>query len=437
MSAILHLRGSIHGEDYTLVGPLIDGSNALFEAKRGGHPEPCVVRLFPEIRAGSEVAHRIESAARLALTLHHTGVARVVDFNVRELPVFIGTDRVGGRSLERVLAEDGLFPFASAVRLVAQLAETLRAAHALGVVHGDLHPGGIHLIEESGAGVETCVLGFGWAREVRAASGDHRYAMYRAPEQRNGSTQRAVDPSVDQFALGAIAYEMLAGCSYISEESSDLADPEASRSRQPPRVAEMVLGLPAAVDEVLRRALSYDAGKRFPSVQAFAGALREVADVHGRVEFRSGDTPTEGLIPALPIGIRKPTLSTRTRMVFLAVGAAIVTVAVGLMASSLHTNVGVAPATATSTATATSPEQPQTPKIEVPNPTPPAPATDPQTPSPTAQAMIPPTAQRPAGQLAQAPSVVSKVRSHQKRHLRAHSRHGASRVSPGRRPHTL
>jgi hypothetical protein len=238
---------------------------------------------------------------------------------------------------------------------------------------------------------------------------------------------------VDQFALGAIAYEMLAGCSYISEESSDLADPEASRSRQPPRVAEMVLGLPAAVDEVLRRALCYDAGKRFPSVQAFAAALREVADAHGRVELRSGETPTEDLIPALPIGIRKPTLSTRTRMVFLAVGAVIVTVAVGLMASSLHRNVDVAPVTST----ATSLEQAQTPKIEVPNPTPPALATDTQAPPATAQAMIPPTAPRPAGQLAQAPSVVSKVRSHQKRHLRAHSRHGASRVSPGRRPHTL
>jgi hypothetical protein len=155
-------------------------------------------------------------------------------------------------------------------------------------------------------------------------------------------------------------------------------------------------------------------------VQGFAEALREVAEAHGEGELRSRDVPTEGPTTALPIGIGKPTLSTRMRVVFLAVGAAVVIGAVGLMASSLQRNVPVATPTATA--------QPQTLKLEVPSPTPRA--LDPDTKVRPAPA---PAGLPPAG----AHSVVSKVRSHQKRHLREHSRHGASHGTPGRRPRGL
>jgi serine/threonine protein kinase len=267
------------------------------------------------------------------------------------------------------------------------------------------------------------VLGFGWAKEVRAATGDHRYAMYRAPEQRGGNPIGPVNHTVDQFALGAIAYEMLAGCAYISEESSDLADPEASRSRQPPRVAEMVLGLPAAVDDVLRRALSYDPGKRFPSVAEFAGALTDVAEAHGTSPVSALHGPPNSLMDAPPIGIGKPALSARTRLVFLAIAAAIVIMAVGLMASSLNRNDPVAAGTL----------QTRAPKIEAPPPQVPAPASEATklplgSAQPQTQVIIPEATRQAV------PSEIPKeVRTHQKRHLRTHSRRGTSRRNPDRR----
>ncbi len=304
MPGILNVRGALGGQWYTLLRPLTEGSSALFEARRDGLSEDCVVRLFPEIGAGTEAAQRIEIGARSALELRLVGVAQVVDFNGSEQPVFVAMERIGGRSLEKVMAEDGIFPLPRAAELVGQVANALAAGHTIGIGHGDLHPGAIRLMTDEIGRVVTKLVGLGWAGEARVASSDHRHAVYRAPEQRPGNqaTTKTADASADQFALAAIAYEMLAGCSYLSEESSDLADPEARRWRQPPRVAEMVLGLPAGVDDVLRRALSYEPGARFASVSEFALALAGVADVQDRVT--PVFAPLPGVTPPLTSGDR-------------------------------------------------------------------------------------------------------------------------------------
>jgi serine/threonine protein kinase len=304
MSGILHLKGAAHGEGYTLVGPLADGATTLFEAHRNSHSESCVVRLFPEIGVGTEAARRMQTGVRAAAGLHHEGIGRLLDFNFDTPPVFVAMERIGGRSLEDAMATDGMFPLARATEIIGQIAVALEAAHAVGIFHDDLHPGAIRLTVD-GRGRDTSkVLGFGWAREARlTGESRHQHALYRAPELQiaghSGSGAhghaRANDAAADQFALAAIAYEMLAGCSYLSEESSDLADPEARRWRQPPRVADMVLGLPAGVDEVLRRALAYDPDRRFYSVRAFALALRKVADPGELM------TPTVDLVPDIEI----------------------------------------------------------------------------------------------------------------------------------------
>ncbi|MES1164248.1 MAG: hypothetical protein ABUR63_00705 [Verrucomicrobiota bacterium] len=298
------MRGAVYGFGYTLLRPLEGADSGLFEARHDRIPGICVVRLFPEVGAGSAAALRIESGARLATPLRQAGIARVLDFSVTgQHPVFVAMERVGGRSVEQIIAEDGIFSLRLTVDVVSQVAEALRTAHAAGIVHGALHPGAIRLTE-SGPGpgrgtVAAKVLGFGWARESRSNDDDPRRVIYCAPEQQQrGAAEQTIDEHADQFALAAIAYEMLAGCAYVSEESSDLADPEARRYRPPPRVAEMVLGLPARLDDVLRKALSYDPRQRFGDVKDFALALRKLADAE------DPETATPELVRMVPAGGR-------------------------------------------------------------------------------------------------------------------------------------
>ena len=278
MSGIHEVRGAIHGKNYVLVRPLVEGTSAVFEARHDRNSGTYVVRLFPpEIRSRSETSLRIQGGARLSSLLRHTGIAQVLDFNVTgEEPTFVVTEYIPGRSLEDAMAEDGMLPLPLSIELVGQLVESLRAAHAMGIVHGDLHPGAIRLTKNASGKIVTKLLGFGWGRELRASGRRGGGWTYVAPEQLVPGAQR-IDERADQFLVGRHRVRDACGCSPFSEESTDLADPEARRYRLPPPVAQMVLGLPAGLDDVLRRALSYDPGERFPRLQDFASALQRVA----------------------------------------------------------------------------------------------------------------------------------------------------------------
>jgi len=83
MSGIHEVRGAIHGKNYVLVRPLVEGASAVFEARHDHNSGTYVVRLFPsEIHSRSETSLRIQGGARLSSLLRHPGIAQVLDFSV-------------------------------------------------------------------------------------------------------------------------------------------------------------------------------------------------------------------------------------------------------------------------------------------------------------------------------------------------------------------
>jgi serine/threonine-protein kinase len=175
------------------------------------------------------------------------------------------TPWIDARSLDQLLAEDGLMTLRSCRHLVEQLSSALQYCHRRGAVHGDLQPANV-LIRSDG-----WVLLAGAGLPAPAAPRSPRLTAYQAPEVKDGAPLR---PAADQYALAVLTHECLSGAPPAVAGTPD--EPGAANPRVAlPRFAGTLprAGLPESVIPPLRRALAPAPADRFPSVAAFVAAL--------------------------------------------------------------------------------------------------------------------------------------------------------------------
>ncbi|WP_460752454.1 serine/threonine-protein kinase [Nocardiopsis oceani] len=185
---------------------------------------PVAVKLIRPGRVDSaQVVARFRREARVTARLAgHPNVVILYDFGQGADdgrgagPVFAVMELVPGRPLTSVLREDGPLPVGRAAALVSQAASGLGAAHAAGIVHRDVKPGNLMVVEEGTGDGTLKVLDFGIAA-FTAATRSERITrtgqvvgtpLYMSPEQVRGDR---VDRPSDLYSLGAILYQLLTG----------------------------------------------------------------------------------------------------------------------------------------------------------------------------------------------------------------------------------
>jgi serine/threonine protein kinase len=173
----------------------------------------------------------------------------------------------------------------AAIRVASQAASALAAAHEAGIVHRDLKPANIFLIDH-GTELFVKLLDFGISKRAEAETrGDGRKLTgefdilgtpeYMAPEQALGKTA-AVDARGDQYALSVILYEMLTGrVPFTGEDVMELLQRVIRDVPVPP--SQLRDEVPAALDQVILRALSKSPVDRYPSILEFSEALEKAA----------------------------------------------------------------------------------------------------------------------------------------------------------------
>jgi eukaryotic-like serine/threonine-protein kinase len=221
---------------------------------------------------------RFETEARHAAALHHPGIAGVYDVgegspadgSVHPRP-FLVMELVEGQPLSTLIA-GGRELDPDAVRdLLSQVGDALGAAHAAGIVHRDVKPANL-IVTPAG---KIKVTDFGIARAADGVGITRTGAVmgtpqYLSPEQAEG---RPATAASDVYALGVVAFEMLAGRRPF-EADSPVATALA-HVREP--VPELPADVPRDLATVVRRSLAKDPAERFADGAAFADALRDPA----------------------------------------------------------------------------------------------------------------------------------------------------------------
>ncbi len=268
--------------------------------------------LHREMTHLPEVVARFEREAVAAANIEHPNVAAATDFGRLENDSFyLVLEYIEGQSLTERLDREGVFPPPLALHIVRQIADALATAHAAGVVHRDLKPDNVMLVERDGDPGFVKVLDFGIAK-VDMTGGDQQALTklgsifgtpdYMAPEQAAG---RAVDGRADLYALGIMLYQMLVGRTPFQDD--DMVVVLTRQLTAPPE--PLPDDIDPALQAIVARLLAKSPDDRFQSPEELLVAIDQWFAEAGAIEADAVDRTA----PGASTGVRQ--VATRIRSI--------------------------------------------------------------------------------------------------------------------------
>jgi serine/threonine-protein kinase len=225
------------------------GMSRVFVAREKALDRRVVIKVLPPELTGTLSIERFRREIQLAARVHHPHVVPVLLVGQADGLLYYTMPYIEGESLRERLDREGQLPVDDVIRIMRDVADALSHAHALGVIHRDVKPDNILLVRHHGL-----VTDFGVAKalrqsrpaEERRAHGrtpSHGMALgtplYMAPEQ--AAADPTIDHRADIYALGCVAYEMLAGKPPFSGRpaqkilAASMGSKPAASKRSPPR----------------------------------------------------------------------------------------------------------------------------------------------------------------------------------------------------------
>lgn len=268
------LQTSLGG--YEIMGELgRGGMGVVYKAhQRGLNRTVALKMVLAGGHASEEQLKRFLAEARAVAHLQHPNIVQVFDIGENEGLPFFSLEFVDGEPLSRKLAKQPQPPKEAAAIMVV-IAKAMQYAHDNKILHRDLKPANILL---TSAGVPK-IADFGLAKQIEDNDdgGATRTGTvigtpsYMAPEQARGDTH-VIGPATDQYALGAMLYEMLTGRPpFAAARQVDTILQVIKNEPIPPRQLEEKI--PADLETICLKALQKDIGKRYENCGEFAADM--------------------------------------------------------------------------------------------------------------------------------------------------------------------
>ena len=272
------------GEAYRLERELGGGGmSRVFVATEVKLGRQVVIKVLPPEMSAAVQAERFQREVQVAASLQHPHVVPLLAAGAAgELHYYV-MPFIEGESLADRLAREGALPVPDAARILRDVVDALAHAHARGVVHRDMKPGNVML-----SGRHAMVTDFGVAKAVSAsrAGGSSLTSLgvalgtpaYMAPEQ--AAADPGVDHRADLYAVGAVAYEMLAGRKPF-EAPTPQAMLAAHLTGSPEPVGRYRASIPPALAAAVMRCLEKHPADRWQSATELGQALEEAMTPSG------------------------------------------------------------------------------------------------------------------------------------------------------------
>jgi serine/threonine protein kinase len=238
--------------------------------------EVAIKVLHDHLHSEHSTILRFRREAQSAAALRHKGIVEVLDFVESSGHFGIVMELVNGVSLDEYISAHRSLGLAEKIKIVADMAEALQAAHDAGIIHRDIKPGNI-LIDDEGM---PRLTDFGLAKlqddgmgsAITASGSILGTPAYMSPEHSAG---KPGGTSSDVYSLGIVLYELIAGkLPFHSETPQGYLQEHIHAEAQPVRLLNPQT--PKNLDNLVAKCLAKDPERRPASMGELASALREI-----------------------------------------------------------------------------------------------------------------------------------------------------------------